>query len=49
MAVAELPPAELEKLRALTAPLRARYFGRHEPRLEQLYQAHGFVEHSATP
>jgi len=49
MAVDELAPAELEKLRALTAPLRARYFGRHEPGLEQLYQAHVFVDHPATP
>jgi len=40
MAVGELPPAELEKLRVLTAPVRAFYFERHGPRLWQLYQAH---------
>ncbi|MGJ7918261.1 DctP family TRAP transporter solute-binding subunit [Massilia sp. LXY-6] len=41
MAVNELAPAERDKLRALTAPLRARYFGQHGRDLWQLYQGTG--------
>jgi tripartite ATP-independent transporter DctP family solute receptor len=40
MAVDELAPAELAKLRALTAPVRARYLERQGSALWQLYQAH---------
>ena len=39
LAVHALAPVELEKLQALTAPLRRHYFGRHDPGLWQLYQA----------
>lgn len=38
MAVNMLAPPELEQLRALTAPLRRRYFGQHHGDLWQLYQ-----------
>src|SRR5690606_5695149 len=38
MAVHALAPAELERLRALTGPLRTSYFSRHEPALWRLYQ-----------
>jgi tripartite ATP-independent transporter DctP family solute receptor len=40
MAVNELAPAELATLRALTAPVRARYLERHGDALWRLYQAH---------
>lgn len=38
LAVHALVPAELERLRALTGPLRTSYFSRHEPALWRLYQ-----------
>jgi TRAP-type C4-dicarboxylate transport system substrate-binding protein len=44
MAVGELAPAELETLRALTAPVRARYFDPYRRDLWPLYQASGAAQ-----